>query len=150
MHFLEIRDAIFLKGSVLPMKFRQKDFSEELKEKIQNTELALKDHIEKLLSDYKSFFAEKNLDFDAGFDIEGNDPFQPGYSSSVSIGISENDELIDLHLIKIWECDRYILGVPTTKNIPGSKIIGELLDEPLEEVKKELKEYIEEVLYNLD
>ncbi|PWA11984.1 hypothetical protein DCC39_08335 [Pueribacillus theae] len=132
------------------MKFRQKDFSEELKGKIRNTELALKSHVEKLLSSYKPIFAEKNVDFDAGFDREGNDPFQPGYRSSVSIGISENDELIDLHLLKIWECDRYIVGVPTAKNIPGSKIIGELLDEPLEEVKKELKEYIEEVLYNLD
>jgi hypothetical protein len=64
--------------------------------KIKNTEQALKDHIEKLLSENKPFFAKKRLDFDAGFDIEGNDPFQSGYCSSISIGISdESGELTD-------------------------------------------------------
>lgn len=42
------------------------------------------------------------MDFDAGFDIEGNDPFQPGYCSSISNGISDqSDGLTDLHIIKI-------------------------------------------------
>lgn len=133
------------------MKYHQRDFNDELKEKIINTELALKDYIERVLSENKSVFAKKNLDFDAGFDKEGNDPFQPGYRSSISIGISdESDELIDLHLIKIWECDRYFLGIPISKNIPGSKIIGELLEESLAEVKEELKEYIEELLVDLN
>ena len=53
-------------------------------------------------------------------------------------------------IIKIWECDRYFLGLPISKNIPGSKIIGELLDESLVEVKEELKEYIKELLVNLN
>lgn len=129
------------------MKFQQTDFTEELMEKIKNTELTLKDYIERLLSEYKSVFAKKNLDFDAGFDKEGNDPFMPGYSSSVSIGIAEeNEELIDLHTIKIWECERSFLGMPISKKIPGSKIIGELLDETFEEIKEELKEYIDEFL----
>lgn len=71
----------------------------------------------------------------------------PGYSSSVSIGIADKSgELIDLHIIKIWEYERSLLGMSISKNIPGSKIIGELLDESVEEVKEELKEYIEEVL----
>ncbi|AXI08820.1 hypothetical protein CUC15_07775 [Oceanobacillus zhaokaii] len=103
--------------------------------------------MEKLLKENKSVFAKKNLDFDAGFNKEGNNPFKPDYSSSVSIGIADkNGELIDLHIIKIWECERSLLGMPISKNIPGSRIIGELLDESLEEVKEELKEYIEEVL----
>jgi hypothetical protein len=55
-----------------------------------------------------------------------------------------------LHIIKIWECDRYFLGLPISKNIPGSKIIGELLDESLVEVKAELKEYIDKVLVDLN
>ncbi|QGS68513.1 hypothetical protein CV093_08165 [Oceanobacillus sp. 143] len=100
-----------------------------------------------MLKENKSVFAKKNLDFDAGFNKEGNNPFKPDYSSSVSIGIADkNGELIDLHIIKIWECERSLLGMPISKNIPGSRIIGELLDESLEEVKEELKEYIEEVL----
>lgn len=129
------------------MKYQHKDFNVELKEKIKNTEATLKDQIERLLKENKSVFAKKNLDFDVGFDKEGNDPFKPGYSSSVAIGIAERSgELIDLHIIKIWECERSLLGLPISKNIPGSKVIGELLDESVEEIKEELREYIEEVL----
>lgn len=132
------------------MKYQQKDFTEELKIKIKNTESALKEHIEKLLKENKSVFAKKNLELDADFGKEGDDPFKSGYSSSVAIGVSDNTdkngELIDLHIIKIWECERTLLGMPISKNIPGSKIIGELLDESVEEIKEELKEYIEEFL----
>jgi len=129
------------------MKYQHKDFNSELMETIRNTENDLKDHIERLLKEYKSAFAKKNLDFDAGFDKVGENPFKPGYSSTVSIGIADkNGELIDLHTIKIWECERSILGMPTSKNIPGSNIIGELLDESLEEVKEEFKEYISSLM----
>lgn len=127
------------------MKFQKTDFTEELKVKIKNTELTLKEYIESLLSEYKSVFASKSLEFDAGFDKEGNDPFIPGYWSTISIGIAEkNEDLIGLHIIRIWECERFFLGMPISKKIPGSKIIGELLDESFEEVKAELNEYIDE------
>ncbi|MGG3563277.1 hypothetical protein ABES03_16930 [Neobacillus rhizosphaerae] len=132
------------------MKYQQKDFTDDLKIKIKSTESALKGHIGKLLKENKSVFAKKNLAFNANFDQVGDDPFQPGYSSSVAIGVSDkadiNGELIDLHIIKIWECERTFLGMPTAKNIPGSKITGELLDETVQEVREELKEYIEEIL----
>ena len=132
------------------MKYQQKDFDDKLKGKIKNTEVALKDLIEKLLSQNKSVFDQKNLDFDAGFDKVGENPFEPGYSSSISLGFTDKSgELIDLHIIKIWECERSFLGVPTSKNILGSKVYGELLDENLEEVKQELKEYIDEVLQDV-
>lgn len=129
------------------MKFQQTDFTEELKVKIKNTELILKEYIESLLSEYKPVFASKSLEFDAGFDKEGNDPFIPGYCSTISLGIvDENEELIDIHIIRVWECERFFLGMAISKNIPGSKIIGELLDETLEDIKEELKEYIDEFL----
>lgn len=129
------------------MKYKQTDFTEELRDKINNTELILKDYIESLFSEYKSVFAMKNLEFDAGFDKEGNDPFMPGYRSTISLGIvDENEELIDIHIIRIWECERFFLGMAISKNIPGSKIIGELLDETFEDIKEELKEYIGEFL----
>ncbi|MGM0923387.1 MAG: hypothetical protein ACQEWW_19615 [Bacillota bacterium] len=134
-------------GVILYMRYYQKDFSEELLKTIITTEMALKGHIENLLLEYKPIFAKKNLDFDAGFYKEGNGPFMPEYNSSVSIGIAEeNVEHIDLHTIKIWECNRYFLGMPNSKKIPGSKLIGELLDETIEDVKEELKEYINNFL----
>ena len=132
------------------MKYQQKDFTEDLKTKIKKTEAELKKHIEKLLTENKSVFSKNNLELFADFDKEGDDPFKPGYSSSVAIGVSDktdkNGELIDLHIIKIWECERNFLGMPISKNIPGSKITGELLDESVEEIKEELKEYMKEFL----
>ena len=84
---------------------------------------------------------------DVGLDKEGIDPFIPGYSSSVSIGIiDESGELDHLYIIKIWECGRSFLGISISINIPGSRIIGEILDEALEEVKIGLKEELEDVL----
>ncbi|WKA56631.1 hypothetical protein [Planococcus shixiaomingii] len=132
------------------MKYYQKDFTQKLKRKIQATESALKEHSEILLRENKSIFSVKNLEFDAGLDIDGHNHFEPGYGSAIAIGISDktepNGELINLHVITIWECQRTLLGLNISKNIPGSKIIGEFLDESLEEIQEELKEYIEEFL----
>jgi hypothetical protein len=103
------------------MKYHHRDFNEELKQKIKTIEQTLKDYIEELLSEYKPVFAKKKLKFDAGLVKNGEDPFQPGYLSSVSIGVT--DELMDFHMIRIWECDRYFLGLLISKNIPGCKIM---------------------------
>ncbi|MGM9923556.1 MAG: hypothetical protein ACI35R_04835 [Bacillus sp. (in: firmicutes)] len=133
------------------MKYRQKDFTENVKIKIKNTEMALKELIEKMLEDNKAVFAKKNLELNADFFKEGDDYFKPSYSSSVAISILEktgtNSEPIDIHVIKIWECERILLGMPISKNIPGSKVVGELLDESADEIKEELKEYIEGFFY---
>lgn len=129
------------------MKYEEKDFTLEIKEKIKSIEAALNDLIEKLLDENKSVFIKRGLELEAGFDRHGLHPFHPGYSSSISIGISdENGELTDLHIIKIWECGRYFLGMPISKQIPGSKVVGELLDESIEDIKLELKDYFEEHL----
>ncbi len=128
------------------MKYQQKEFSSDLLERIKNTEAALKDYMNCLSIKYKPVFAQKKLGFEARFFKECNDPFTPGYISTTSIGIDENESLINLHTIKIWECNRYILGMPTSKNVPGNKIIGEFLDETLEDVKEELTDYINDLL----
>ena len=129
------------------MKYQQRDFTPELKARVNLVEQKLKDYIERLLNEYESVFAEKNLEMNVGLDKEGIDPFIPGYSSSVSIGIiDESGELNHLYIIKIWECGRSFLGMSISINIPGSKIIGELLDEKLEEVKIGLKEDLEDLL----
>ncbi|MFC4712988.1 hypothetical protein [Planococcus dechangensis] len=132
------------------MKYQQKDFTQELKTKIQQLEYALKEHSVTLLRENKSVFDNRNIEFDAGFDIEGSDHFQPGYCSTFSISITDQinptGELLNLHVITIWECQRSLFGLPVSKNIPGSKITGELVDESLKELKEELQEYIEEFL----
>lgn len=132
------------------MKYQQKDFTQELKMKIQEMESALKEHSMILLRENKSIFENRNLEFDADFDINGSDHFQPGYCSTISISITNKinptGELLNLHVITIWECQRSLLGLPVSKNIPGSKIIGELVEESLKEIKEELQEYIEEFL----
>lgn len=132
------------------MKYEQKHFTQELKIKIQQMESALKKHSENLLRKNKSIFENRNLEVYADFARNGSDHFQPGYCSTISIGIADKinqtGELLNSHVITIWECQRTLLGLPVSKNILGSKIIGELVDESLEEIKEELKEYIEEVL----
>jgi hypothetical protein len=125
------------------VKYHQNDFSAPLKEEIKNKELELKNLIQKLMIQYKPILAKKNLIIDASFDQEGEDPFKPGYSSAVSLGIADNTgEPIDIHIIKIWNCDRSFIGITTIKNIPGSTVSGELLDETYEEITEELNEYI--------
>jgi hypothetical protein len=116
-------------------------------EEIKNKELELKNLSKELLDQYKSVLAQKNFIFDTSFDKEGEDPFKPEYSSYISLGIAEKTgDPIDLLTIKIWNCERFFLGIPITKKIPGSQIIGELLDETYEEVKEEFNEYIQEYL----
>lgn len=91
------------------MKYQQRDFTSNLKARINKIELELYD----LINEYESVFAKKNLEMNAGFDKEGTDPFMPGYSSSISLGITdESGELDNLYIIKIWECEVSFLGMP--------------------------------------
>ncbi|WP_282032818.1 hypothetical protein [Metabacillus indicus] len=136
---------------VMELNVHQKNFSETLLTRIIETEPAMKRLIERLLVKNKPVFAEKKLDLHGEFSKEGNDPFTPDYSSSVWMGVSEeNGELIDLHTIKIWECHRSFLGMTTSKKIPGSTISGELLDETVEDIESELREYMSDFLESND
>jgi hypothetical protein len=129
------------------LRYAESQFDNELRQKIESTEIALQTHIENLLKEYKPFFSKLKLDLDAEFEREGSNPFQPGYNSSVSIGIIDIDgEVPYFRDINIWQCERFFLGLPVSINIPGSKVTGELLDESIEDIKEELKEYIEEIL----
>lgn len=53
------------------MKFQQVNFTDELRQKIQNTEMKLKEYTESLLKEYKPTFAKKGFVFDTGFHQEG-------------------------------------------------------------------------------
>lgn len=105
------------------MKFQQSDFTDELKEKIIDTELALKKHVEKLVNENRSVFANKNLILDAGFDKGGSgNPFMPGYSSSVSIGLlMEMMSLLIYILSKYGNASVFSWDCPFQKNFLAAK-----------------------------
>ncbi|MDM5228230.1 hypothetical protein QUF73_19075 [Cytobacillus sp. NJ13] len=129
------------------MKYLYKKFTSELKAQIHSIEKELKEQIEKLLRENKAVFSKKGLKLEAEFNQENSDVFQPGYRSSISLGISEKSgDLINLKIINIWECEYFFLGMPVSKKIPGSKLFGELLDESSQEITTELEEYIAEFL----
>ncbi|MDF2037824.1 hypothetical protein P2R12_12745 [Cytobacillus oceanisediminis] len=129
------------------MKYLHKTFTSELKAQIHSIEKELKEQIDKLIRENKAAISKKELKLEAEFDQEGRDVFQPGYRSSISLGISEKSgDLIDLKIIKIWECKYFFLGMPVSKKISGSKLFGELLNESSQEITTELEEYMAEFL----
>ncbi|MDM5317258.1 hypothetical protein QUF49_14710 [Fictibacillus sp. b24] len=126
------------------MIYNQVDFTPELKMEIREREQELKKLLETVLGE---FHTNVRMKIEGSYDQDGEDPFQPDYCSSISLGLSdETNELIDLYTIKIWECERTLLGIVVSKNIPGSKVKGELLDESGEEIKEEMREFIMELI----
>lgn len=133
------------------MLYRQKDFTTALLQEINKKEHLLNSILKKLVQSYSSKFKEKGLLLETAYEKNGDSPFMPGYCSALSIGVSDNEgELIDLHTIIIWECERNFLGIPISKNIFGSKVTGELVEESPSEITTEIKEYLEEQLEMLD
>lgn len=128
------------------MKYKSTDFTEQLQKEILKIETELQGLCPLMLNKYQPLFAVKGLEFDIGFDRKGVEFFEPGYSSSISFAISENNDLIEFHLIPIWECHRTLLGFSVSKRIPGSSVYGELVDEGIEQIKEEIKEIVEEFL----
>ncbi|MGG4488056.1 hypothetical protein [Metabacillus idriensis] len=128
------------------MKYTQKDFNDNLLNRITTTEQKLKNHIDDLMKEYQPIFKD-NLKIDGDFEHEGPHPFKPGYRSAVSIGIiDERGEMVNFHTVPIWECDWRFLGLQVSTKIPGSKLAGELLDESAVMIKKELMEFIHDHL----
>ena len=127
------------------MQYSYKEFLPNLLAQIKEIEQSLKEPIALLLKKYKPVFAEKNIDFDVGLEIEGENHFTPGYNSAVVMAISEEDELLGVYIVTIWKCERTWLGLPVSKNIPGCRIMGDLVKESVEEILLELTEHIEEI-----
>ncbi|MGX2962027.1 hypothetical protein JNUCC23_22750 (plasmid) [Peribacillus sp. JNUCC 23] len=125
------------------MKYLQRDFSLDLNELIKATEQSFYEHIELLLSEYTPTFTERNQSINLELKKYGTDPFKPGYFSFVSVEIELEKYKIIIE-VPIWKCQRYLLGRSLSKNIPGSKIIGELVT--LEEAKNVFREFIEDNL----
>lgn len=133
------------------MKFDQKDFNPELCKKIADLEMELENELFILERKFKTFFSQKQQKIEVSFDREGQTLFESGYSSSISLGIIDEDgELIDLLTINIWECKYLFLGLPMSRKIPGAKLVGELVDESVKEIKLEIREFLEESLQEDD
>ena len=129
------------------MKYKERDFTLELKDKIQCMEKEIEIISRKLSKEYSNLYIEKNMELDMGFAREKENPFEVGYYSSVAIAIlDEEKERIEFHNISIWKCERIFLGMPIQSNIFGSKKVGELVDESCYEIEEELKEQLEEYL----
>ncbi|ALZ59955.1 hypothetical protein FORC13_0894 [Bacillus cereus] len=129
------------------MKYKEQEFTLELKENIQCMEKEIERISLKLHKEYSHLYIEKHMELDMGFAREKENPFEVGYYSSVAIAIlDEEKELIGFHNIPIWKCKRIFLGMPIQSNILGSKKVGELADESCYEIEEELKEQIEEYL----
>ncbi|SFA70981.1 MULTISPECIES: hypothetical protein [unclassified Bacillus (in: firmicutes)] len=129
------------------MKIPQKDFNQELRKTIDGYEKQLENDLFSLERKYKIFFLQKQQKIEVSFDREGQNPFESGYSSSISLGIIDEDgELVDLLKINIWECNYLFLGLPMSRMIPGAKLVGELVDESVKEIRHEIRDYLEEFL----
>ena len=129
------------------MKYKEQEFTLELKENIQCMEKEIERISLKLHKEYSHLYIEKYMELDMGFAREKENPFEVGYYSSVAIAIlDEEKELIGFHNIPIWKCERIFLGMPIQSNILGSKKVGELADESCYEIGEELKEQLEEYL----
>ncbi|WP_439021607.1 hypothetical protein [Bacillus thuringiensis] len=129
------------------MKYKEQDFTLELKEKIQCMEKEVERISLKLSKEYSHLYIEKNMELEMGFAREKEHPFEVGYYSSVAIAIlDEEQEMIGFHNISIWKCESIFLGIPIQSNILGSKKVGELVDESCYEIEEELKEQLKEYL----
>ncbi|MFC9445041.1 hypothetical protein ACFTSE_02275 [Bacillus cereus] len=129
------------------MKYKEQEFTLELKENIQCMEKEIERMSLKLYKEYSHLYIEKNMELDMGFVREKENPFEVGYYSTVAIAIlDEEKEMIKFHNIPIWKCERIFLGMPIQSNILGSKKVGELADESCYEIEEELKEQLKEYL----
>lgn len=129
------------------MKYKERDLTSELKEKIQCMEKEVERISLKLSKGYSHLYIEKNMELEMGFAREKKNLFEVGYYSSVAIAIlDEEKEMIGFHNISIWKCERIFLGMSIQSSILGSKKVGELVDGSCYEIEEELKERLEEYL----
>ncbi|MED1409564.1 MULTISPECIES: hypothetical protein [Bacillus] len=133
------------------MKYKEQEFTLELKEKIQCMENEIERISLKLFKDYSHLYIEKNMELFMELIRDKENPFETGYYSSISIAVlDEEGAMIEFYTVPIWECGNYFLGVPLQMRVWGSKLSGELVDESYCEIEEELKERLEEFLQFAD
>ncbi|OFC74514.1 hypothetical protein BTGOE1_41570 [Bacillus thuringiensis] len=84
------------------MKYKEQEFTLELKENIQCMEKEIERMALKLYKEHSHLYIEKNMELDMGFAREKENPFEVGYYSTVAIAIlDEEKEMIKFHNITI-------------------------------------------------
>ncbi|EJR57561.1 hypothetical protein IIM_00168 [Bacillus cereus VD107] len=129
------------------MNYKEKEFTLDLKEKIINIEQKLRNISVQLLQKYAPLFIKKDMELFIDLEKSKKDTFEIGYKSSILLGVTDaQGDMIDFYTIPIWECNRHFFGLPVSINLPGSKVIGELIDESEKDIQIELREHLEEFL----
>ena len=86
------------------MKYKEQDFTLELKEKIQCMEKETERISFKLFKDYSHLYIEKNMELFIELIRDKENPFETGYSSSISIAVlDEEGAMIEFYTVPIWE-----------------------------------------------
>jgi hypothetical protein len=124
--------------------YKQNQFSIEIREYIHAAEHSFVVHCESLINEFKPYFEKKNQRIRIEVLIDGEDKFLPGYISYVFIEIDHLGRHKIQLKVPIWSCQRTILGIPTSKNVPGSKVTGTL--NTLKNAQNVLREFIEDNL----
>lgn len=84
------------------MKYKEQNFTLELKEKIQCMEKEIERISLKLCKEYSHLYIEKNMKLCMEFARDKENPFEMGYYSSVSIAVlDEEEEMIEFYIIPI-------------------------------------------------
>ncbi|SCM97278.1 Uncharacterized protein BWINRASL_04085 [Bacillus mycoides] len=133
------------------MKYKEQEFTLELKEKIKGMEKEIERVTFKLCKDYSHLYIEKNMELFMELIRDKENSFEAGYSSSISIAVlDEEGAMIEFYTVPIWECGNYFLGMPLQMRVFGSKLRDELVDESYCKIEEELKERLEEFLQFAD
>ncbi|PEA52726.1 hypothetical protein CON64_22130 [Bacillus pseudomycoides] len=129
------------------MNYKEKEFTLDLKEKIVNIEQKLRNVSVQLLQNYAPLFIKKDMELFIELEKSKKDTFEIGYKSSILLGVTDaQGDMIDFYTIPIWECNRHFFSLPVSINLPGSKVIGELIDESEKDIQIELRKHLEEFL----
>jgi hypothetical protein len=128
------------------MEYTAKQFTPQLEKSIHTVENSLQELLMSIYKKYKEAFEKKGVQLSIDVIREGENPFQPGYHTTIQVSILEKDEFLDGLFIPIWHCVRTFFGIRSSRRLPGSKITGELMEETEEEITKEVVAYLERQL----
>lgn len=129
------------------MNYKEKEFTLDLKEKIINIEQKLRNVSVQLLQKYAPLFVKKDMELFIELKKSKKDTFEIGYKSSILLAVTDaQGDMIDFYTIPIWECNRHFFGLLVSINLPGSKVMGELIDESEKDIEIELREHLKEFL----
>ncbi|PEB23416.1 hypothetical protein COO05_16865 [Bacillus toyonensis] len=129
------------------MNYKEKEFTLDLKERIINIEQKLINVSVQLLQKYAPLFVKKDMELFIELEKSKKDTFEIGYKSSILLAVTDaQGDMIDFYTIPIWECNRHFFGLLVSINLPGSKVMGELIDESEKDIEIELREHLKEFL----